>query len=167
MDHNTTLKAIHWARMVAKEDAQTITILIINHTNWTSQKLPLNTNGDIHTIVNIPPHTIHYDPTTEWPKPSHTSIICIHNQIIPTKNLQTPQELQRVLKRITNTHTKIYPNKPTLTQYNVKFSKEWQYAPKIRIPPPPNNSITTPLSLTYNHIHPLKYIPQNCIYLDK
>lgn len=31
-DHNTTAKAIHWARMAAKEDTQTITILIINHT---------------------------------------------------------------------------------------------------------------------------------------
>ena len=31
------VEAIHWARMAAKEDMNTITILMINHNNWTSQ----------------------------------------------------------------------------------------------------------------------------------
>ena len=91
------------------------------------------------------------------------SVVCTHCRV---DHVQTPQELQRVLKRITNTHTEIYPVKPTLTQYNVKFSKQWQYAPKINIPLPPNNTIATPLSPTYNHIHPLKYNPLKCIYMD-
>ena len=29
--HKPTVEAIHWARMAAKEDANTITILIVNH----------------------------------------------------------------------------------------------------------------------------------------
>ena len=61
-DHNTTLEAIHWARMAAKEDAQTITILIVNHMDWTPQQLPLTTNAKIHMMATIPPHTIHYGP---------------------------------------------------------------------------------------------------------
>ena len=63
IDHNTTAKAIHWARMAAKEDTQTITILTINHTDWTTQTIPLNKHPDIHTITTIPPHNIHYNPT--------------------------------------------------------------------------------------------------------
>jgi hypothetical protein len=61
-DHNTTLEVLHWARMAAKEDAQTITILIINHKDWTPQQLPV-TNPDIHILATIPSHTIQYNPT--------------------------------------------------------------------------------------------------------
>ena len=71
-DHNTTTEAIHWARMTAKEDTTTTTILIINHTDWTSQTIPLNKHPDIHTIVTIPPHSIQYHPTPEWPNTTNT-----------------------------------------------------------------------------------------------
>ena len=83
--HSTTLQAIHWARMAAKEDTQTSTILIINHQDWTPQKLTLTKGVDIHVISTIPPHTIQYKPTPKWPQyyqymePSLTSIIYIHN----------------------------------------------------------------------------------------
>ena len=103
-DHNAALEAIHWARMVAKEDTQTIAILIINHANWTPQTIPLNKHPDIHIITTIPPHTIHYNPTPEWPKyyqytePSLTSIICIHYQVTPTLNPQATHELQKILE---------------------------------------------------------------------
>ena len=102
-NHNTTLKAIHWARVEAKEDAHTITILIVNHKDWTPQQLPITKHVDIHTIVIVPPHTINFDPTLEWPEyywyieQSLTSIICILNQSNPTKNTQNPQELQYVI----------------------------------------------------------------------
>ena len=92
-DHNTTLEAIHWARMATKEDAQTITILIVNHKDWAPQKLPL-TNTNIHIMATIPPHTIQYNPTPKWPKyyqytePSITSIICIHNQAYLPTNIK-------------------------------------------------------------------------------
>jgi hypothetical protein len=121
--------------MAAKEDAQTITILIINHKDWTPQQLPL-TNPDTHILATIPPHTIQYNPTPEWPKyyqytePSLTSIICVHNQETIPKNTQIPIELQKILKRTTNTHIDIHPIKPTPTHYNVKFSNAWKNAPK-------------------------------------
>ena len=98
-DHNTTLEAIHWARMATKEDTHTLTILIVNHKDWTTQSQPLNTNVDIHTIATIPPYIIQYAPTPEWPKyyqyvePTLTSIICIHNPTQPPMNIQPPQEL--------------------------------------------------------------------------
>ena len=89
----------NWARMAAKEDTNTTTILIVNHNDWTSHRIPLTINVDIHTIATIPPHTIQYSPTSEWPKYYHyveaslTSIIRIHSQTNLAPNLQTPQEL--------------------------------------------------------------------------
>ena len=67
-DHKSTLEAIHWARMAAKEDEHTTTILIVNYKDWTTQQLPLKDHADIHIIATIPPHTIQYVPTPEWPK---------------------------------------------------------------------------------------------------
>ena len=169
-DHKSTLEAIHWARMAAKEDEHTTTILIVNYKDWTTQQLPLKDHADIHIIATIPPHTIQYVPTPEWPKyyqytePTLTSIICIHNQPYPTPNIQTPQELQHILRRTLNTHIDTYPIAPTNTQYKVKFSKAWINAPKSH--PPPINHKTTPLPTKYNHIHPLKFHPHQCIYTD-
>ena len=57
-DYNTTVEAIYWARMAAKEDTNTITILIVNHNEWTPQQLPITTKNDRHTLTTIPPHTI-------------------------------------------------------------------------------------------------------------
>jgi hypothetical protein len=58
MDYNTTVEAIHWACVAAKEDTNTITILILNHNDWTTQQVPITTKGDIHTLTTIPTHTI-------------------------------------------------------------------------------------------------------------
>ena len=122
--------------MAAKEDARTITILIINHKDWTPQQLPL-TNLDIYIIATIPPHTIQSNPTPKWPKYyqyielSFTSITCVHNQTNLPKNVQTPIELQQVRKQTTNTHIGIHPIKPTPIHYNVKFSTARKNSPKI------------------------------------
>ena len=121
-------------------------------------------------IATIPPHTIQYDPPPEWPKyyqytePALTSIVCIHNQVHSTVNLQTPQELQNILTRTLKTHIDTYPITPTTTHYKVKFSKAWINAPKTN--PPPENSKTTPLPTKYHHTHPLKFHPRHCIYTD-
>ena len=55
-DHETTLEAIHWARMATKEDAHIVTILLVHHNDWTTQNLSINTTTYIHTIMTIPPH---------------------------------------------------------------------------------------------------------------
>ena len=157
-DHHTTVEAIHWARIAAKEDARTITILIVNHKDWTIPQLPLTTNSDTHIMATIPPHTIQCDPTPEWPKyyqytePSITSIICIHNQTNIPMNIQTPIALQQVLQQTLNTHIDTFPIKPTPTHYNVKFSLAWKTAPKVSITQNKNTQIT-PLPHKFKHKH--------------
>ena len=47
--------------------ARFIIPLILNHKDWTPQQLPIDTYADLHTIATIPPHTIQYNPTPEWP----------------------------------------------------------------------------------------------------
>lgn len=46
------------ARMVAKEDHNTTTILIVNQWDWSNQQLPLTQHVDIHTITTIPPYAM-------------------------------------------------------------------------------------------------------------
>ena len=149
--------------MAAKEDTNTTTILIMNHTDWTSQRIPLNNHPDIHTIVTIPPHSIQYNPMSEWPKyyhyiePSLTSTIYIHNQTTLTPNPKTAQELQNILQRLTNTHITTHHIKPTHAHYNVKFSNKWKNAPHVIIPSslnitttpyPPYTTTSIPLNMT-------------------
>jgi DNA-directed RNA polymerase subunit L len=170
-DHNTTIEAIHWARMAAKEDTNTFTILIVNHNDWTSQQIPITTKDDIHILATISPHTIKYNPTPEWPKyyqyeePSLVSILCIHGQTNLAPNLKTPHELAHILKHTTHTHIDTYPIKPTSLNYHIKFSKTWRNTPKHNTH---TTQITTtrPLPVTYYIQHPIKYHPQQCIYTD-
>ena len=172
-DHHMTVEAIHWARMATKEDTSTATILIINHNNWTPQQIALTQNGGIHTLATIPPHTIQYNPTPEWPKyyqyiePSLTSIICVHNQSHPTINLQTPQELTKILTITTSTQINTSFINPTSANYHVKFSTKWKNAPINNNTPPPQTTIPQiTLPDKYYHQHHHKYHPQQCIYTD-
>ena len=117
-DHNTTVEAIHWARMAAKEDPNTITILIVNHKDWTTQNLSLTSKPNIHVMATIPPHTIQYKPTPEWPpyyqyiEPALMSISCVHNQATLSTFVQTPHTLKQILQQITNTHIDTNPLNP-------------------------------------------------------
>lgn len=54
-DHNTTMEAIHWAHMVAKETDKNITNLIINQKDWSSQQIKFMEYIDVHTIATISP----------------------------------------------------------------------------------------------------------------
>ena len=139
--------------MAAKEDTQTSTILIINHQDWTPQKLTFTKGDDIHVISTIPPHTIQYKPTPEWPQyyqyteTSLTSIIYIHNQLTPTMHQQVPNNLHIILKRITNTHIDIHPIQPTPNTYHINFSEAWKTASNDNTTH--HNINTTPTPTTY------------------
>jgi hypothetical protein len=168
-DHNTTVEAIHWARMTTKEDPNTTTILIINHKDWTSQQIPLTKNTDVHILATIPPHTIQYTPTPEWPKyyqyveSSLTSIIYKHGKINPAPRLQTPHVLPHILKQTMNTLIDTYPIKPTIPHYHIKFSHTWKNSPNnntrtpiTRITPSttiPSTTTNTPLNITHNNAY--------------
>jgi hypothetical protein len=56
-DHKSTLEAIHWPRMAAKEDNQTTTILIVNYKDWTTQQLPVIGQANIYTHNSNNPTT--------------------------------------------------------------------------------------------------------------
>jgi hypothetical protein len=98
-DLKTAMTSIHWARMAAQENHNIATIIIINHKE---NPLPI-THAEIHIIATIPPNTIQYNPTTEWPKYLHqlenqyTTIISINNQSPPRQPTNT--------QRIHNQHT--------------------------------------------------------------
>ena len=154
--------------MAAKEDPNTITILIINHNDWTTQQIPLSTQADIHILTTIPPHTLHYSPTPKWPKYYHhiepllTSIICIHNQANLTPNLQTPSELTHVLQHTTNTTINTYPIKPTMPHYNIKFLHTWKTNLNNNTPTTQDTSLVncqtnitnnTPLKSPHNNVY--------------
>ena len=155
--------------MAAKEDPNTATILIINHNDWTPQQIPLIENKDIHIMTTIPPHTISYNPTPEWPtyyqyvEPSLTTILCIYNQ--PNPNLKTPQDLTQILEQSINTHINTLPIKPTPPDYHVNFSKTWKLAPINNTAPSRAIPYIT-LPIRYYHQHPPKYHPLQCMYKD-
>jgi hypothetical protein len=54
-------KAIHWARLTAKKNQDTITILTIPDEEWTTNNAPYKTIfDDTHVIIHFPPDTITY-----------------------------------------------------------------------------------------------------------
>ena len=59
-NHRTTTKSIHWARMATKENPHNMTIMTLNHKDWTSQQLNLANHQDIHTIATIPPNVFRH-----------------------------------------------------------------------------------------------------------
>jgi hypothetical protein len=59
--HNTenTHKAIHWARLAAQENQNTITILTIPDEEWTMNDIPYKTKfDDTHVSIHFPPDSI-------------------------------------------------------------------------------------------------------------
>ena len=92
-----------------------------------------------------------------------THINILHTQSKALNNeLTKPARPTKRPKETLNTHIDTYSIIPTLT-YNVKFSKAWKNAP-ITPPPPIKDTSTTPLPTKYNHLHPLKFQPQQYIY---
>jgi hypothetical protein len=65
--HNieNTHKAIHWARLAAQENQNTITILAIPDEEWTTNDTPYKTKfDDTHVNIHFPPDTITYKEPT-------------------------------------------------------------------------------------------------------
>ena len=65
--HNeeTTQQAIHWARLAAKNDPNTITIVVIPHINWYQDPSPYTGPfPDTHVIIHFAADTITYEEPT-------------------------------------------------------------------------------------------------------
>jgi hypothetical protein len=89
--HNTenVHKAIHWARLTAQENQNTITILTIPDKEWTTNDTPYKTKfEDTHVSIHFPPYSIIYKEPTISPElnkeprkeTSSIRIFCIHHQ---------------------------------------------------------------------------------------
>ena len=89
--HNkeNTQKAIHWARLAAQEDQDTITILTVPDEEWTINDVPYKTTfDDTHVIIYFLPDSIIYSEPTIPPKLNKEPrietlalrILCIHHK---------------------------------------------------------------------------------------
>ena len=106
----TAITSIYWARMAAQENHNTKTVVIINHKK---NPLPI-THTELHTIVTIPPNTIQYNLTSDWPKYLHqlenqyTTILSIQNPN-PPDTPQVPHALESNIWELYNIKMKNHP----------------------------------------------------------
>jgi hypothetical protein len=171
--HNTknTHKAIHWARLVAQENQNTINILTIPVEEWTTNDTPYKTKlDDTHVSIHFPPSTIIYkEPTIPFelnkePRKETLPIIilCIHHQ----NNEINIADLETKLKQIT-TNLNINPpyiKAPPPTPPNTKVHKHPKWN---KTPYPIYRNQNTPLQLpNFPQDQHQKFLPQFCYYTD-
>jgi hypothetical protein len=171
--HNTenTHKAIYWARLVAQENQNTITILTIPDEEWTMNDTPYKTKfEDIHVSIHFPLDSIIYKEPTIPPElnkepckeTTSTRILCIHHQNtkIHINDLET-----KLLQITTNLNINPpYIKAPPPTPQNVKVLK---YPKWNKMPFPINRNQNTSLQLpNFPHNRHQKFPPQICYYTD-
>jgi hypothetical protein len=164
-------KAIHWARLAAKENQDTITILTILDEDWTINNTPYKTTfDDTHVIIHFPPNIITYlEPTVppELNKEPRTEslairILCIHhkNTAINIPNFRT-----KLIQEINNIQINpSYKTTPLPTPINTKVHKhpKWNKSP---YPPHLNQANILPLS-DFLNTHQPNFLPPYCYYTD-
>ena len=164
--------AIHWARLAAKNDPNTITILTIPNKKWYQNHTPhIGPFQDTHVIAHIPTDIITYEEPTipiEMNKPrvepSSIHILCVHhnnNNIRKTKQINTLTTIFNNLY-IPQIHTQIAPPTPPNTQVNK--SKKWNAFAYPTTNLPQNDEI--PPLPNYENNKSLKFPPQYCYYTD-
>ena len=164
--------AIHWARLVAKNDPNTITILTIFDNKWYQNHTPhIGPFQDTHVIAHIPTDTITYEEPTipiEMNKPRVESasihILCVHHNNNNIGNIEQINTLTTILNNlhIPQIYIQIAPPTPPNTQVNK--SKKWNaltypttnISQYVEIPPLPN----------YENNNSLNFPPQYCYYTD-
>ena len=97
-------QAIHWARLTAKNDPNTFTILVIPDINWYENYSPnIGPFPDTHTIAHFAADTINYDeptnpqaPNKPRTEPLAIHIFCTHHQThgIGTTKAQLTKSIQ-------------------------------------------------------------------------
>ena len=146
--------------MAVKEDMHAITILIVNHKDWTPQQLPITKRANIHTIVI----TISYDPTPKWPKYyQKTFVPHIHDMHAQPFKIHK----KHYSSTITPPHYKDNPQHPNgYVPYQVQPHRlTHKFLRHVE-----NHSQTTPtipIPTNYNCIYPLKFHPQQCLCTNK
>jgi hypothetical protein len=146
------------ARLAAKEDPQSYTILVNSDPNWHQ-----NTNHyhqiypDIHVIAYIPPNTLQYH---EPINPSFNEnsyidthaiqLLCIHHRTSPIGDTETLNQITHLI----NIPLCIHIAPPTLPHTKVKNDKTWHTLPTLFFPP---YTIHLLFFYHYSHIIHLPY----------
>ena len=164
--------AIHWTRLAAKNDPNTITILTILDNKWYQNHTPhIGPFQDTHVIAQIPADTITYkEPTIpiEMNKPRMESstihILCVHHSNNNIGNIKQINTLTTTFNNlhILQVHTQIAP--PTPPNIQVNKSKKWNALTYPTTNLPQNDEI--PPLPNYETNKSLKFPPQYCYYKD-
>ena len=172
--HNKTdtQKAIHWARLAANNNSNTITIITTLDKNWYHNLSPhKGPYPDTHVVTYIPADTITYEEPTKPPEftksriePSALHILCVHHKNTSVGNNEQITALTTIFNKlqIPQPYIQIAP----LTQPNteVNKSKEWN-----KLIYPTENSTTNyntpPIPNFINDKQP-KFVSQYCYYTD-
>jgi hypothetical protein len=158
----------HMARLAAKEDPQSYTILVNSDPNWHQ-----NTNHyhqiypDIHVIAYIPPNTLQYH---EPINPSFNEnsyidthaiqLLCIHHRTSPIGDTETLNQITHLI----NIPLCVCIAPPTPPYTKVKNDKTWHTLPTLFFPPYTNSNI--PLFPHYTFALPLKFPLEYSYYTD-
>ena len=150
--HNATdlQQAIHWARIAAKNDPNTITLLISKDTDWYHNFDPYTGPfPDTHIIAHFAANTVIYEEPTIPPElntirkeVSTLRILCIHHQNNHIGIYEQMNQLTDIAinLQILQSHTQIAL--PTPLNTTVNPSKKWD---KLNYPnTPTNNNIHIP-----------------------
>ena len=164
--------AIHWARLAAKNDPNTITILTIPNNKWYQNHTPhIGPFRDTYVITHIPANTITYEEPTipiEMNKPqvepSIIHILCVHQSNNNIGNIEQINTLTTIFNNlhIPQVHTQIAP--PTPPNIQVNKSKKWNALAYPTTNLPQNDEI--PSLPIYENNKSLKFPPQYCYYTD-
>ena len=164
--------AIHWARLAAKNDPNTITILTIPDNKWYQNHTPhIGPFRDTHVVTHISIDTITYEEPTipiEMNKPrvepSTIYILCIHHSNNNIGNIKLINTLTTIFNNlhIPQVHTKI----ASLTPLNIQVNKSKKWNPFVYPTTNlPQNDEMPPLP-NYENNKPLKFPPQYCYYTN-
>jgi hypothetical protein len=162
-------QAIHMARLAAKENPQSYTIIINSYPNWHQHIDPYHQMyPDTHVIAYIPPNTLKYhEPLNPlFTENTHTNtnaiqILCIHHGTSTTRDIEALQQISN-----------FFPNIPILTQLaqptpprtRVKTEKNWHI---LSIPSyPVRTNTSTPHFPNYTFALPQKFPPMYSYYTD-
>jgi hypothetical protein len=142
-------KAIHWARLTAQENQDTITIFTILDEEWTTNDTPYKTKfDDIHVSIHLALDTITYTEPTIPPELNKEPcietlaiiILCIHhkNIVIDIQDLKT--KLLQITTSLQINPPYIAPPPPTPINTKIHKHPQWNKSPY----PTHLNQITSP-----------------------
>ena len=158
------------ARLAAKEDPISYTILINLDLNWHQHTNPYYTTYlDTYNIAYIPPNTLQYQEPIIPPfdknsyiKTQAIQILCIYHMTSTIGDIST---LPRLYDYTVNTTILIQVAQPTPPHTNIQNDKLWHILPAPTFPIHTNTHIT-PFP-NYTFALPLKFPPKYCYYTNE